>query len=107
MNESDMSEGKTRVPAHQAQQPQPAASLKDQTQKLQIRAASENPGKNRASGLGSGQSAPKSGDGSSNHAIDDARFAAGVVKLYEALLKEPIPEEMLRLVNEIGKQERT
>ena len=39
-------------------------------------------------------------------ALDEARFTAGVVKLYEALLKEPVPEEMLRLIDKLGKQER-
>jgi len=38
---------------------------------------------------------------------DEARFAAGVVKLYETLLKEPIPDEMLALINKIEKQERS
>jgi hypothetical protein len=38
--------------------------------------------------------------------FDEARFTAGVVELYEALLKEPIPEDMLRLVDQLGKQER-
>jgi hypothetical protein len=47
------------------------------------------------------------GDGAGRKAaIDDARFTAGVVKLYEALLKEPIPKEMLQLIDQIGKQER-
>ncbi len=48
----------------------------------------------------------KPGDGAPNAPFDEARFNAGVVKLYEALLKEPIPEEMLRLVDRLGKQER-
>jgi hypothetical protein len=39
-------------------------------------------------------------------ALDDARFTAGIVGLYEAVLSEPIPERMLRLIEEIGKQER-
>ena len=38
--------------------------------------------------------------------IDEARFTAGVVKLYEALLKEPVPDEMLRLIDQLGQQER-
>ncbi len=36
----------------------------------------------------------------------DARLTAGVVELYTALLKEPIPEEMLRLVEKLSKRER-
>ncbi|MBT3072110.1 hypothetical protein KKP04_14740 [Rhodomicrobium sp. Az07] len=43
---------------------------------------------------------------SSDPTYDEARFAAGVVKLYEKLLAEPIPEEMLALINKIEKQER-
>jgi hypothetical protein len=38
--------------------------------------------------------------------LDNARFTAGVVGLYEAILSEPIPDKMLRLIEEIGKQER-
>ncbi|MGO9459258.1 MAG: hypothetical protein ACLP1W_03880 [Rhodomicrobium sp.] len=37
---------------------------------------------------------------------DEARFTAGIVRFYEAVLKEPIPEKMLRLIDEIAKQER-
>lgn len=36
--------------------------------------------------------------------FDPARFSAGVVKLYEAVLKEPIPEEMMRLIAELDKK---
>ncbi len=38
--------------------------------------------------------------------LDEARFAAGIVRFYDAVLKEPIPERMLRLVEEIAKRER-
>jgi hypothetical protein len=38
--------------------------------------------------------------------LDEARFAAGIVRLYEAVLNEPVPEKMLRLVGEIAKRER-
>jgi hypothetical protein len=38
--------------------------------------------------------------------LDDARFSAGIVEFYEAVLKEPVPEKMLRLVGEIAKRER-
>jgi hypothetical protein len=38
-------------------------------------------------------------------ALDHARFKAGIIGLYEAVLSEPIPEKMLRLVEEIGQQE--
>ncbi len=37
---------------------------------------------------------------------DHARFTAGIVSLYAAVLKEPIPDRMLRLIEELGKLER-
>jgi hypothetical protein len=37
--------------------------------------------------------------------LDDARFTAGIVEFYEAVLKEPVPDKMLRLVAEIAKRE--
>jgi hypothetical protein len=40
------------------------------------------------------------------HILDQARFTAGVVSLYETVLNEPVPEKMIRLIEEIGKQER-
>jgi len=38
--------------------------------------------------------------------LDQARFTAGIVRFYEALLKEPIPEKMLRLIEEIAMREQ-
>ena len=38
--------------------------------------------------------------------LDEARFTAGIVQLYETVLKEPIPGKMLRLIEEIAKRER-
>jgi hypothetical protein len=38
--------------------------------------------------------------------LDEARFTAGIVRFYEAVLNEPIPEKMLRLIEEIAKRER-
>jgi hypothetical protein len=38
-------------------------------------------------------------------ALDEARFSAGIVRFYEAVLNEPVPERMLRLVDEIAKRE--
>jgi hypothetical protein len=37
--------------------------------------------------------------------LDHARFTAGIIGLYETVLSEPVPERMLRLIEEIGKQE--
>jgi hypothetical protein len=38
--------------------------------------------------------------------LDEARFTAGIVRFYEAVIKEPIPEKMLRLIEEIAKREQ-
>jgi hypothetical protein len=55
-----------------------------------------------------GKSMERQGDRARNrpHVLDHARFNAGIVGLYEAVLNEPIPEKMLRLIAELGKQER-
>lgn len=107
MNESDTSEPKTRGPAQQAHQPQPVQAPNDLSQAPHnahdIMEKFRND-KDKASGRP--YNATGRGDVAPEAAVDDARFAAGVVKLYEALLKEPIPEDMLRLVEKIGKQER-
>jgi hypothetical protein len=49
---------------------------------------------------------PRAGARRRAPALDRARFTAGIVSLYEAVLSEPIPERMLLLLEEIGKQER-
>jgi hypothetical protein len=89
MNENERSVVETRLPAQQAQQPQPASASREESLP---REKTLNP--------------QDTGDCPPNPEIDDARFTAGVVKLYEALLKEPIPDRMLRLVEELSKQER-
>jgi hypothetical protein len=95
MMEDERSEGETRFPAQQAQQPPTASGLRDQNSAPQ---ASQTGGAGEAN---SGEI-----EDSAIVQLDDARISAGVVKLYEALLKEPIPEKMLRLVEELSKQER-
>jgi hypothetical protein len=114
MNERDRIEGEKRVPAQQAQQPQPSKALNDHIQSPLKRTGSEKPDiiselavKDQL--VSPGESAgdePQKADPAAGGAVDEARFTAGVVKLYEALLKEPIPQEMLRLVDQLGKQER-
>ena len=114
MNERDRSEGERRVPALQAQQPQPSKALNDHIQSPHKHAVSEKPdiisekaGKDQL--VNAGESAggePQKAASAAGGALDEARFTAGVVKLYEALLKEPIPQEMLRLVGQLHKQER-
>lgn len=44
--------------------------------------------------------------GGAKEGFDFARFTSGVVGVYDAFLKEPIPEEMLRLVRELNRKER-
>jgi hypothetical protein len=112
MNEGNTGEGERRVPAQQAQQPQPSKVLNDQIQSPHLFSEktgeiSENPGKDRLPQRGGSDGGdPANRSPASGAAFDEARFTAGVVKLYEALLKEPIPKEMLRLVDQLGKQER-
>jgi hypothetical protein len=112
MNERNKGEGKRRAPAQQAQQPQPSNALNDQFQSPRL--PSENADKITGK---AGKDQPTHPDGSAggeaknmspitDAPFDEARFTAGVVELYEALLKEPIPEDMLRLVDQLGKQER-
>ena len=114
MNERDKSEEERHVPAQQAQQPQPSKALNDHIQPRHVDSVLEKTGKiseiSRKDRLsdpgGSVGSEPENASAAAGAGLDDARFTVGVVKLYEALLKEPIPEEMLRLIDQIGKQER-
>ncbi len=99
MNERDEGADKASLPAQQAQQPQPAQGA--QNEGWAARAGS-------LSGDfldGSKLKAERAMDGRSA-GVEDARFTAGVVSFYEAVLKEPIPEKMLRLIKEIAKQEQ-
>ncbi len=68
---------------------------------LAARAASLPPG--LFDGRGGG---PRSTPPAGRAVLDEARFTAGIVRFYEAVLNEPVPAEMLRLVEEIAKQER-
>ena len=112
MNERNKGEGERRAPAQQAQQPQPSKVLNDQFQSARL--LSENTDK--ITEMAGKTQPPQPGGGGGGEAknmspiadaaFDEGRFTAGVVKLYEALLKEPIPEDMLRLVDQLGKQER-
>jgi len=94
MDECDESEDKAVLPAQKLQQPQPVQGAKD-----------ENSGARDAPDNGGG----KPGESEASAGIkgfDQARFAAGIARFYEAVLKEPIPAKMLRLVGEIEKRER-
>ncbi len=111
MEERNKRDGQGPLPAQQAQQPQPTTVLNDhQIQSPQMNSisdVSERSGKDRLANSDNGDGGdPKSDGQDGGAALDDARFTAGVVKLYEALLKEPVPAEMLRLIDQLGKQER-
>ncbi len=41
-----------------------------------------------------------------NAPVDEARITAGIVELYREMLKEPLPEEWLRLVRNIDTKDR-
>ena len=110
MNESDKGKEVTHVPAQQAQQPQPSSALNSHVQFQPHGMPEENNTtisyKINMDQQGSGGSADGEPKNENPADIDEARFTAGVVKLYEALLKEPIPDEMLRLIDQLGQQER-
>jgi hypothetical protein len=100
MHECDEGEDKASSPAKQTQQPQPAQGTQDEGCALQA-------GSLAHSLLdGSEPKARESPPGKRNPGPDEARFTAGIVRFYEAVLKEPVPEKMLRLIDEIAKQER-
>jgi hypothetical protein len=99
MDERDESEDKVVLPAQQQHQPQAARAAKDEG--LAACAAPV------AGGLLGGEKAPGGSEPNEDRRpFDQARFNAGMVRFYEAVLKEPIPEKMLRLVDEIAKRER-
>src|SRR5262249_23751035 len=100
MNECDDSVDKTALTGELAQPPQAIQSRSDQGPAALNRAVLGNV--IDSNGLGR----QRAGARKRPHALDHARFTAGVVHLYEAVLSEPIPEKMLRLIEEIGNQER-
>ncbi len=100
MHECDESEDKPAVPAQQQQQPQPVQAARDEG--LAARAGSLAKGV-----LDRGERTPEGNEASAGRQpFDEARFNAGIVRFYEAVLKEPIPEKMLRLVSEIANREQ-
>lgn len=108
MNERNKGEEERRAPAQQAQQPQPSKGLNDQVQSAHLLSKNTDKITEKA-----GKDQPPHPGGSAggeaknmSPIADEGRFTAGVVKLYETLLKEPIPEDMLRLIDQLGKQER-
>ena len=112
MNEGNKGEEERCVPAQQAQQAQPSKVLNDQFQSARLLSENtdkitEKAGREQLLRLGGGAGGEaKNSNPIAGAAFDEGRFTAGVVKLYEALLKEPIPEDMLRLVDQLGRQER-
>jgi len=107
MGESGAKEGKAPVPIQQMQQPQPLQGAKDEG--LSARAGSLSAG--LLTGGGKRSQAKEEGEEKEEgeRGFDEARFTAGIGRVhefYEAVLKEPIPEKMLRLIGEIAKRER-
>lgn len=100
MHDCDESEDKNPLPAQQTQQPQPPVGTQDGG--WAARAASLAQG---VFGAENSEAAVSRGK-EELPGLDEARFTAGIVRFYEAVLKEPVPEKMLRLVDEIAKQER-
>jgi hypothetical protein len=98
MNEVDKEQSDTRGPLQQAQQPQPPALHDNEG----IPPANILPNNTRNTAVPLAENASSA----EMSAFDDARFTADVIKLYEAVLKEPIPADMLNLVDKLGKQER-
>jgi len=100
MNECDEGKDKAPLPAQQTQQPQPV--FETESEGLAARRGS------LSGNLLDGSTAKEreSEDDAHTPGVDEARFTAGIVRFYEAVLKEPIPEKMLRLIDEIAKQER-
>jgi hypothetical protein len=100
MSECDDSVDKAALPGERRQPPQPIQNGNDRERAAHstplladiIDAATMNRQRARARRRAAG--------------LDHARFTTGIVSLYESVLSEPIPEKMLRLVEEIGKQER-
>ncbi len=99
MNESEEGTDKSRVPAQQTHQTQLVQSVENEGQAVQAGSSREEIDSAKKTGLPETLIEEVS-------AFDNARFTAGVVSFYEALLKEPVPEKMLRLIDEIAKQER-
>lgn len=111
MDENDTGAEGRRAPAQQAHQPQPSALANAHAHSPFQRIAPENTQVLMSKNAGAGRPAQSENAGGepkdeTEPRVDGARFAAGVVKLYEAVLKEPIPEDMLRLIDQLGKQER-
>ena len=100
MSECNKGEDKTSLPAQQTEQPQPLTGI--QNDGWGARAGS------LFSGIVEGEKQRGLGGNAVSQTADpgQARFTAGVVHFYEAILKEPIPERMLRLIEEIARQER-
>jgi hypothetical protein len=97
MDENDSANDGSRLPPLQAQQPQLAAASNT---KAAESAAHEIWGQARE------REAAQVKEGAADGMFDDARATAGLVGLYQELLKAPIPEDMLRLVRELETKER-
>jgi hypothetical protein len=100
MNERDDGVNNTALPTERAQPWQPIQRGSDQEpveHSRPLQGVLIEAGKMRRQKDEAGTQAP---------VLDHARFTAGIIGLYEAVLSEPVPQTMLRLIEEIGKQER-
>ena len=98
MHESDAGEDKP-LPVQQTRQPQPVRGMQEEAWAARARSLPHSVLEGHGGNRRRVPEAPRPG-------FDEARFTAGIVRFYEAVLREPIPEKMLRLLDEIGKQER-
>ena len=101
MNERDNGVNKTAPPTERAKPSQPVQRGRDQEPVVRSRPLHGvliGTREMRRQSTGAGKLAP---------VLDHARFTAGIISLYEAVLSEPVPKRMLRLIEEIGKQEHT
>jgi hypothetical protein len=100
MNESSEGEKKTTLSAQQTQQPQPTKAKDNEGWPARVGSLASGIFEDRKQKRPDGDASSQASD------LDYARFTAGVVRLYETLLKEPIPEKMVRLIEKIAEQER-
>jgi hypothetical protein len=99
MAECDADEAKASAPTQQLQQAGPLQSTKDEGARAGLLPA----------GMLSGGGRKQRPGGEEKDGFDEARFTAGIgrfYEFYESILKEPVPEKMLRLIDEIAKRER-
>jgi hypothetical protein len=94
-------EDETRLPAQQTQQPQALKVEKGSGLSQQGANAIEIMDKEKEAGPGDGSRNEKQ-----EQIIDEARINARIGELYAAFLKQPIPEDWLKRLEQMAQQER-